>query len=126
MGNNFKMLREKKGLSQQELGEIIGVTQQSVYAWERGDAMPKLSTAVALAEFYGVSIDFILGRDEIEHHEIQPTVSDDGLRTWTIDRVAALSDPELLRVRDFLAGLEAGQGIGSAPAAAPDPDDKPP
>lgn len=123
--NNFKALREKMGLSQQELGEKIGVTQQSVYAWERGDAMPKLSTAIALSELYGVSIDYILGRDSSENKE-QPTVNDDGLRAWAIERVSGLSDPALERVRDFLAGLEAGQEIGAAQAAAPDPDAKPP
>ena len=120
--NNFRCLREKMGLSQIELGEKLGVTQQSVYAWERGDVMPRLQTAIALSELYGVSIDYILGRSEHPNEKEQPTVDDDELRQWAIRRVSALSNPALVRVHDFLTGLEAGQEIGAAPAAAPDPD----
>ena len=115
--NRFKQLREKKKLSQLELGEILGVTQQSVFAWERGDAVPRLQTAIALADYYGVSVDYLLGLDEPKT-EKQPTVEDDGLLAKTISRVQSLSDPALQRVQDFLDGLEAGQALYSAPPAA--------
>lgn len=115
--NRFKQLREKRKLSQLELGEILGVTQQSVFAWERGDAVPRLQTAIALADYYGVSVDYLLGLDEPKT-EKQPTVEDDGLLAKTISRVQSLSDPALQRVQDFLDGLEAGQALNSAPPAA--------
>ena len=120
--NKFKFLREKMGLSQMDLGEKLGVTQQSVYAWERGDALPRLQTAIALAELYNVSIDYILGRTNNPSTQIEPTVEDDELRARAIDQVSSLSDPELERVMDFLAGLSAGREIAEAEAAARDPD----
>lgn len=115
--NRFKILRESMGLSQLELGEKLGVTQQSVFAWERGETVPRLQTAVILADLYGVSIDYLLGHDD--QNEKEPTVDDDGLRAMALKRVKALSDPALGRVMDFLDGLQAGQDIAAAQAAAP-------
>lgn len=112
--NRFKMLRERLGLSQVELGDKIGVTQQSVYAWERGDAMPRLQTAIALSELYHVSIDYILGRSDNPDNSTQSvTDTDDELRSKVIDQISGLSDPALGRVLDFLDGLSAGISIGS-------------
>lgn len=112
--NRFKMLRERLGLSQLELGDKIGVTQQSVYAWERGDAMPRLQTAIALSELYHVSIDYILGRSDNPDNNTQPTADpDDELRTKVIDQISSLSDPALGRVLDFLDGLTAGIKLSS-------------
>lgn len=118
--NRFRELRDKAGLSQLELGDRLGVTQQSVYAWERGDAMPRLTTAIALAELYNVSLDYILGRS-VDPDKKEPIVDDDGLRAQAIERVQTLSDPALQRVMDFLDGLSAGQEIEADAAAERDP-----
>ena len=79
-------------------------------------------SAARVADYFGVSMDYLLGRsDSMESEKKSPPSDDDGLRAWAIERVSALPDPALLRVRDFLAGLEAGRGIDAAPAAALDP-----
>lgn len=59
--NRLKELREKFGLSQIELGNRLGVTQQSVFAWEHGKTSPQIQTAITLAQMYGVSLDYLLG-----------------------------------------------------------------
>ena len=69
MKDNFqtrlKELRLENNLSQQKLAEKIGVTQKAIDFWEKGINEPKASCIVALAKFFDVSTDYILGiKDE--------------------------------------------------------------
>lgn len=120
--NKIKELREALGLSQKALAIDIKVSQPTVSAWESGLKVMSNKSAAKLADYFHVSIDYLLGRSSQSQELKKPTVVDDGLRSYAIERVSALSDPELARVMDFLAGLEAGQEIGAAPAADRDSD----
>ena len=62
VGHNLKKLRESVGLTQEQLGKKIGVSQKAIAANEQGTAFPKIPTLKFLADFYGVSTDEILGR----------------------------------------------------------------
>lgn len=57
----IKELRMEKGLSQQTLAKAIGVSQKAVDYWERGVNEPKASYIIALAKFFDVSTDYLLG-----------------------------------------------------------------
>ena len=61
-------LRRRKGLSQEELADRLGVTRQSVSKWEGGAAMPELSKLVALSELFSVSVDYLV-KDYLEEPE---------------------------------------------------------
>ncbi len=63
VGENIKELRKDKKISQQTLAEKIGVSQKAIDYWERGVNEPKATYIVKLADFFGVSTDFLLGRD---------------------------------------------------------------
>ncbi len=116
--NRLSALRKSHKLTQIQIADMLGVTQQTVFAWEHGKAQPLMENAIKLSSIYNVSIDYLLGRED--ENKKQPTVDDDGLLAKTLSRVQALSDPALQRVQDFLDGLEAGQAISSAPPAAQD------
>lgn len=60
-GELIRKLREEKGLSQRQLGNIVHVTRQAVSNWELGHALPESSVMLALSEFFGVSINELLG-----------------------------------------------------------------
>lgn len=60
IGNNIKLLRKAKGVTQEELAEAVHVSFQAVSKWENGGA-PDIDTLPALANFFGVSIDELLG-----------------------------------------------------------------
>ncbi len=60
---NIKCLRAEKNLSRAALAKAIGVSQKAVDYWERGVNEPKASYIVLLADFFGVSADFLLGRE---------------------------------------------------------------
>jgi transcriptional regulator with XRE-family HTH domain len=53
----LRELREQAGLTQQELGERVGVTWEAISRWERGTREPSWSNVVALANALGVSCD---------------------------------------------------------------------
>lgn len=61
IGQRLKQIRKSRGETQQQLGEAIGVVQQSVAAWELGTTYPALDTLVSIAKHYSVPTDYILG-----------------------------------------------------------------
>lgn len=57
----LKMIRERKEITQAELGKIIGTTQQQIYKYEKGEQEMTISRLAKLCAYYGVSADYILG-----------------------------------------------------------------
>lgn len=58
---NLKELRIEKGLSQQELAQILNVTQSTVAKWESGDREPNFSILIELSNYFNISTDILLG-----------------------------------------------------------------
>ena len=115
--NRLRELRNARGMTQQDVANSIGVNRSTYANYESGRREVDHQTLLLLADLFDASVDLILGRNEN-----QPTVDDDGLRAWAIERVSSLPDPALVRVHDFLTGLEAGLEIGEEAAAGHDPD----
>lgn len=64
ISDRIKVERTKKGISQAALGELVSVSQQAVGKWEKGLAEPDSKSLKILADFFGVTVDYLLGRDE--------------------------------------------------------------
>ncbi len=64
-GNRLKELRKNKNITQEELGNIIGVTKASICCYERGTRTPTLENLIDLMEFFGVNADYLIGSDEV-------------------------------------------------------------
>lgn len=62
----IKELREAKGIQQKELAIDIGVSQPTVSDWESGRKVPSAKSTQKLADYFGVSVDYLLGRSELE------------------------------------------------------------
>lgn len=62
--NNFKAARKKKGYSQKYVAYALGITPPSVSAWEAGTSKPNMKNMQALADLYGVSVEYLSGGDE--------------------------------------------------------------
>ncbi|WP_008307822.1 XRE family transcriptional regulator [Leptolyngbya sp. PCC 6406] len=58
--NAVRAFREQAGLAQQQLGEAIGVTRQTVAAWETGDRAPSLANLTKVAKVLDISVDLLL------------------------------------------------------------------
>ena len=60
----LKELRKQAKLSQTELAKIFNVAQNTLSNWENGNRMIDMTTAIEIAKFFNVSVDYFLGRDE--------------------------------------------------------------
>lgn len=60
--NILRQLRKEQGKTQQELANILGVSQRVYSDYEAGKCSPSIETLIALADYFRVSIDFLVGR----------------------------------------------------------------
>jgi len=61
----LKALREERELSQDQLGKALGYKSHSIIAqWESGRMFPAIENLIAIANFFGVSIDYLVGREK--------------------------------------------------------------
>ncbi len=119
--NRLKQLREAAGMSQIELGNRLGVTQQSVFAWEHGKTSPQIQTAITLSQIYGVSLDYLMGLSDNPEINKTPGVEDAELMGSTMERIKALPEPVLEALLDLMDAVQAHPAAGSAASAAPRP-----
>ena len=69
----IKQLRKKKGISQSELSEVIGVKNNTVSTWERGTRKPDFEALNLLSDYFEVSFEYILGSSDKEEARVKPT-----------------------------------------------------
>ena len=62
--NNLKILRKAKGLTQKEVADFIGISQNNYSYWENGKVKIDNGSLQKLADFFDVTVDYLLGRDE--------------------------------------------------------------
>lgn len=64
IGNVILSLRKRKGITQEELAAELGVTAAAVSKWENGYTLPDILMLVALADYFEVTTDELLGRNK--------------------------------------------------------------
>lgn len=62
--SRLKKLRKSKGVTQRMLSEWTGVSFQSISCYERGEKEPGITALIRLADFFNVSIDYLVGRSD--------------------------------------------------------------
>lgn len=76
----LKELRQLKGLSQQELADYLHCTAVSYSRYENGSRTPSLELLVQLADYFDVTLDYLLGRQNI---------SEQGLTQYEVSLIEA-------------------------------------
>jgi len=66
IGSRIAELRESRNMTQLSLSLKIGLTQESISAIETGKTTPKLITLMHIADFFGCSLDYIIGKTDIK------------------------------------------------------------
>lgn len=66
IGEKIKQLRKENDVTQEKLAAYLNISYQAISKWENNTACPDISLVVPLANFFGVTTDVILGRDEEE------------------------------------------------------------
>ncbi|WP_325199170.1 helix-turn-helix domain-containing protein [Oscillibacter sp.] len=64
LAKRLKELREGRRIYQRELAEILGMSFRGYQNYETGQSEPKLATLIAIADYYNVSIDYLVGRTD--------------------------------------------------------------
>lgn len=70
IGNKIYELRKQRGLSQEELAYKLGVARQTISKWELGDATPDFKNLMAICEYFGIELEYILSNDENDNSAI--------------------------------------------------------
>lgn len=79
---NLMQLRKLRGISQEELGDAVGVSRQTVSKWELGSTTPELEKLVALSDYFGLSLDALVGREEKEQPQPGAKIEIQNVRSW--------------------------------------------
>ncbi|MNP14368.1 HTH-type transcriptional regulator ImmR [compost metagenome] len=90
-GNRIAELREAKGWTQDELSRSIGITRASLSHYEKNRRKPDFEILTKLADIFGVSIDYLIGRTN--HSDL---VMDEGVREF-VDQLELADDKILER-----------------------------
>ena len=64
MIKNLKLIRTMRGISQQMLANALGTTQQSINKYENHKIEPDINTLIALADYFDVTVDYLIGRTD--------------------------------------------------------------
>lgn len=64
IGQRVAQKRKELGLSQEALGDQLGVSRQSIYKWESDTTLPEIDKLIALSRLFGVSVGWLLGVEE--------------------------------------------------------------
>lgn len=62
--NNLSVLRKEKGINQTDLGDMVGVSRQTISLIERGDYNPSVMVALSLAKVFAVNVEDIFTLEE--------------------------------------------------------------
>ena len=84
LADNLRKLRRDKDLTQEELGNLLGISYQSVSKWERGESVPDIATLKIIAEMFGVTIDYLLEEDHTKADALIETLKRDKKRNRII------------------------------------------
>ncbi len=78
----LNQLRRQKGLSQEQLAEMVGVTRQAVQKWESGASRPDMDNLSILARYFGVTLDYLITGEETAQTPPCQTVVNNYYHRW--------------------------------------------
>lgn len=100
----LKQLREQKRLNQDGLAMKINVSQSTISAYEVGERTPDLETLITIANFFDVSIDYLVGRSDVKRNIQKSDLSQEELEHLYIYQQLNAMDKE--KVNAYINGLQ--------------------
>lgn len=91
IGRFLSELRHERELTQEQLGERLGISNKTVSRWENGNYLPPVEMLMELSEFYGVSINEILSGRRLCGADVQPA-AEENIKSVLRDSSFSLED----------------------------------
>ena len=109
LGKRLAALRREKGLKQDELSEILGVSPQAISKWENDQTCPDISLLPTIAKTFGISVDELLSgkKEEAPTVRIVPENERKDIKDMLLRIIVNSNDGEEVRVNIPLAIIEA-------------------
>ena len=63
-GDRLKELRIERGVTQEEVGKAVNTSKMAVSHWEKGHSEPSIAQLILLMEYFGVSADYLIGKND--------------------------------------------------------------
>ena len=89
LAENLKKLRLAQQLTQDDLAQFLGVTFQAVSKWERNEGYPDISMLPVIANYFGVTVDDLLGNDVLSKEE---KIKQYREKYWSLNRSMTMDD----------------------------------
>lgn len=99
IGQRIAQKRKELGLSQEALGEQLGVSRQSIYKWESDSTLPEIEKLIALSRLFAVPVGWLLGVEEKAESSPQPE--------WN----GELTDAQLKMVEEIVGRYLSAQSV---------------
>ena len=110
LAENLVLLRNIRGLSQEDVAEVIGISRQSYSKWELGQSLPDIEKCARLAAFYGISIDALVQQNEqVGHTRMAPAPI--GKHLWGTVSVGAKGQIVIPKAARDTFGLNEGDRL---------------
>lgn len=106
LGNRIKLLREELGLKQEELANKMSVSPSSIGMYETNKREPNNELILKLAEYFGVSTDYLLGKTDLRKAE---AINIDDADIAFYNGVKGLNDTNKAILKGIIEGLTAKQ-----------------
>lgn len=101
-GDILKELRQSKGLTQQELGDLVGISASNVRMIEKNQRNGSLDVVSKLADYFNVSIDYLEGKTNYKNStEIATNIINKLIELNIINNVNEINDNILNMISDF-------------------------
>ena len=106
IGENIKKYRQQKDMTQTQLASVFNVSEQAVSRWENGNTYPDISLLPAIADYFGISIDELMGmenyKDERETDKLIALVKDNERKGLIRENVRLLLDASVRYPKNYV------------------------
>lgn len=112
MINNIRSLRKSAGLTMKQFGSLMGVSESAISLYETGKNEPDIKMLIKMAEYFGVTIDTLVGCNssvQSEETKEKPPAQGEELDNSLVSLLMDLNPQDAQRVRDFVEGLKAAR-----------------